>query len=180
MVCPVETVPHSGRVLRRALHVLALYVAVAAGMAADEAPGPALLPPAGPPLGGRYAQVTVNPTKTSIYIGSISLTMPPFARRNGVYQSEYKAKVFPFFFSSESGSISIEFSDDNLHQLLRGETVYFKGRAHNSNGDERRIEGRAVPEAAGADHGKIKVRVWVSKRIELIFNTVYRFTGKEQ
>ena len=40
----------------------------------------------------------------------------------------------------------------------------------------RRIEGRAIPDGANAGHGKIKVRVWVG-RIELIFNSVYRFTG---
>ena len=148
----------------------------AVGMAAAEDPAPALLPPDDAPLGGRYAQVTVEPTKTSIYIGSVSLTMPPFARRAGVYSTDYSAKVFPFFFYNERGHLSIEFSDDNLRQLLRGETVEFKGHARNSYGAERRIEGRAIPDAAGAGRGKIKVRVGVG-RIELIFNTVYGFTG---
>ena len=176
MDCPAESVPHSGRVLRRVIHALALVLTVAAGMTAAEDPAPAPLPPDDSPLGGRYAQVTVEPTKTSIYIGSVSLTMPPFARQAGVYSTDYAAKVFPFFFYSERGHLSIEFSEENLRQLLRGETVYFKGHASNSAGAERRIEGRAIPDGANAGHGKIKVRVGVG-RIELIFNTVYRFTG---
>ena len=136
-------------------------------------------PAAGPrALGGRYAQVTVDATKTSIYIGSVSLAMPPFARLAGVYAADYSAEVFPFFFFNERGHISIDFSDDNLRQLQRGETVYFTGHASNTGGAERRIEGRAIPDGANAGHGKIKVRVWVG-RIELIFNTVYRFTGAE-
>jgi hypothetical protein len=151
---------------------------ISAGLAAAEGPAPAPMPPDDSPLGGRYAQVTAEPTKTSIYIGSVRLTMPPFARRTGVYSTDYSAKVFPFFFYNERGHISIELSDENLRQLRRGETVYFKGHASNGDGAERRIEGRAIPESANTGHGKIKVRVWVG-RIELIFNTVYRFTGAE-
>ncbi|MDD2763321.1 MAG: hypothetical protein PHE83_05030 [Opitutaceae bacterium] len=151
-------------------------LAFAVDLTADETQAPAPPPMDDVPLDRRYAQVTVDPTSTSIYIGSVSLAMPPFARRNGVYSTDYTARVSPFFFYNERGHISIEFSDDNLRQLMRGETVYFKGRALNHDGEERRIEGRAIP--AGAGHGKIKVRVWVG-RIELIFNSVYRFTGAE-
>ena len=87
--------------------------------------------------------------------------------------------MFPFFFYNERGDIAIEVSDDQLRQLERGEEVSFIGHASNSKGKARGVEGRATPAAAGADHGKIKVRVRVSKHIELTFNTAYRFTGKE-
>jgi len=128
---------------------------------------------------GHYSEVTVEPTDTSIFVGTVSLIMPPFTRRGDVYRSDYVIKVFPFFFYNERGNIWIEFSDDQLRHIERGETVFFNGRATNSDGEGRGIKGRAVPEAAGADYGKIKVWVRVSKRIELIFNAVYRFTGKE-
>jgi hypothetical protein len=177
MDCPAELVSHSERVSPRAACLLAFALAAALS-AAGEAPAPAFPPPAGALPGGRYQQVTVDPTKTSIYIGSVSLVMPPFTRRDGRYVSDYTAKVFPFFFYNEHGHLSIEFSDEDLRRLLDGETVYFRGRAHNSGGAERRIEGRAVPESTGAVRGKIKVRVWVG-RIELIFNTVYRFARTE-
>lgn len=121
----------------------------------------------------------MEPANTSIYVGSVNLAMQPLTRRGAVYSADYVAKVFPYFFFNERGGISIEVSDDQLHQLKRGETISFFGHANNSNGKDRRIEGRATAEAAGADHGKIKVRVRVSKHIELVFNTVYRFTGKE-
>ena len=48
----------------------------------------------------------------------------------------------------------------------------------NDDGEERHIEGRAVP--ADANTGKIKVRVFVSKRIQLIFNTTYRIGASER
>jgi hypothetical protein len=149
----------------------------AAGRGAEADPAPAPLPSDGLPLDGRCAQVAVEPTRTSIYIGIVSLTVLPAARRAGVYSADYSVKVFPFFYS-EHGHLSIEFSDEILRQLLRGEAVVFAGRATNSDGAERRIEGRAIPDGANASRGKMKVRVWVG-RIGLIFNTGYRFTGAE-
>ena len=123
-----------------------------------------------------FNQVTIAPTKTSIYIGTVAMTMPTFVRKHGAYESSYAAKVFPYFFSNEKGTLAITLSDESLRKLERGEPVEFSGRAQNTDGEERRIEGKAMPdEGAGGLRGKIKVRVFVSKRIELIFNTSYRF-----
>jgi hypothetical protein len=120
--------------------------------------------------------VIIAPTKTSIYIGTVAMTMTTFVRKNGTFESSYAAKVFPYFFANEKGTLAITFSDENLRKLERGEPVEFSGRAVNTDGEERRIEGKATPDEAVAGlKGKIKVRVFVSKRIELIFNTSYRF-----
>jgi hypothetical protein len=168
MDCPGGSGRQIDRVRVASRFALALAVLLpAARSAAAEAP------PSSP--AARYAQVTVAPAKTSIYIGSVSLTVPPLTRSDGAYAAEYRAKVFPFFFFSEHGRLSIDFPDEDLHRLLRGETVQFKGRALNSSGEKRRIEGRAVPDAPGVDHGKIKIRVWAGK-IELIFNSAYQFS----
>ena len=122
----------------------------------------------------RFDRVDVAPAKTSIYVGPVSLTMPAFSRANGVYASAYLAKVFPVFFYNEKGRLSIELSDEALRKLERGEPVEFKGRAVREDGAERPVEGKATP--TDATSGKIKVRVFYSKRVELIFNTTYRFT----
>lgn len=124
----------------------------------------------------RFNSVAIAPTKTSIYIGSVALTMPAFVRTGGVYESTYAAKVFPYFFSSETGRLAITLPDESLLKLERGEPVEFTGRAINSDREDHRIEGKATP--VDAAHGKIKVRVFVSPRIELIFNTTYRFLEK--
>jgi hypothetical protein len=120
-----------------------------------------------------YDRVDIAPTKTSIYLGSVAMTTGSFARKAGAYEATYAAKVFPFFFYNESGRIFIELSDAQLRALERGEAVDFKGRAVRGDGAERRVEGKATP--ADARNGKVKVRVFYSKRIELIFNTTYRF-----
>jgi len=121
----------------------------------------------------RFATVAIEPAKTSIYIGNVTMTMPVFHRSGARYESSYVAKVFPYFFYNEKGSLGIEFTDEQLARLERGERVEFKGQARNTTGEERRIEGHATP--ADAAGGKIKVRVFVSRKIELIFNTTYRF-----
>ncbi|HVS52814.1 MAG TPA: hypothetical protein VHD62_10700 [Opitutaceae bacterium] len=102
--------------------------------------------------------------------------MPAFARKDGVYESSYTAKVFPYFFANESGRLFIAVSDEQLRQLASGTAIEFKGRAVRNDGTERRVEGRAMP--ADAVSGKLKVRVFVSARIELIFNTTYRLAPK--
>ena len=127
------------------------------------------------PLDARYKKAAVEPVKTSIYIGYVKLTAPLFTRMRTGYVSNYDASVFPFFFWSEHGRMTIEASDDDLQRLARGETVQFKGRAENSDGETRQVEGRAVPQ--DATRGKLKVRVFVSKRIQLVFNTTYHFVG---
>ena len=123
-----------------------------------------------------YGKVTVEPVKTSIYVGNVTLTMPTFTRDGTKYATTYAAKVFPYFFYNEKGKLWIEFSDDDLRRLERNETVNFTGHATSDDREERRIEGRAVP--SDAISGKIKVRVFVSAKIELIFNTTYRFAER--
>ncbi len=156
--------------------VLAFVLALAAGHARAAEPAPAIAAPAPAPAPD-YARVEVAPAKTSIYIGTVSLAMPAFVREGGTYASAYTAKVFPYFFYNEEGRLAIEFSDAQLARLAAGETVEFTGRALRSDGAVHRLEGRAAP--ADAFSGKLKVRVFVSARIELIFNTTYRFAGAD-
>ena len=127
------------------------------------------------PLSSVYQAAIVQPAKTSIYIGAVTLTMPPFGRTGDTFHSTYQAKVFPLFFYNEAGRIAITLSDDDLRGLIRGERVYFTGEAFSRKDEPRRVEGHADP--ANPTSGKIKVRVWVSKNIELIFNTTYHFSG---
>ncbi len=123
----------------------------------------------------RYDRVEVAPTKTSIYVGRVTMTMPTFVRAGAAYETTYTAKVLPFFFYNESGRLTIDISDEMLRDLDRGEAIEFKGRGVSTTGEERHVEGKVTP--TNAIEGKIKVRVFVTKRIELIFNTTYRLVG---
>ncbi len=118
--------------------------------------------------------VEIAPAKTSIYIGNVTMTMPTFKRTDARYKSTYAARVFPYFFYNEHGTLEINFTDEQLSRLDSGERVEFQGRAQSESGEARRIEGQATP--TNKTSGKIKVRVFVTAKIELIFNTTYRFT----
>ncbi len=122
---------------------------------------------------GHYQAVEIPPVRTSIYIGRVTLTFAGLVRHHGTYTSEYSAKVFPYFFYNERGHLTITVTDEMLQRLAKGETVQFQGHGLSSDGEERHIEGKAMPVDALTGH--IKVRVFVSKHIQLIFNTTYRF-----
>jgi hypothetical protein len=120
-------------------------------------------------------KITVETSSTSIYIGKVTLLVAPLVRQNGEYTGDYKAKVFPYFFMNEHGSFRLAVSDEDLARVAKGETVEFKGQAESSGHEERKITGRATPDEAV--RGKIKIRIFVTEKIQLIFNTTYRFDG---
>ena len=122
----------------------------------------------------RFDHVVIEPAKTSIYIGSVTMSFSPSTRVADVYAADYTAKVFPYFFMNESGKLWLDASDETLRKLARGEAVDFSGRGTSASGAERRFEGRATP--IDATSGKLKVHALVSKRIDLVFNMIYRFT----
>ena len=124
----------------------------------------------------QFNVVAIKPTTSSIYIASVTMTMPPFVRHDAVFSSTYSARVFPYFFWSESGRIWIVVPGDKLRRVAQGEPVDFTGRGINEDGDERRIEGSATP--TGPSRGKIRVRVHVTKRIFLTFDTTYELQGE--
>jgi len=131
-----------------------------------------LLPARGDDLQDRYGSVDIRPGKSSIFIGTVTLTMPPFVRKNGVFTSTYSATVFPYFFFDETGTITIDVPDEMLRRVARGERIGFAGLGTSDEGDNRRVEGSAEP--IDSTTGRITVRVYVSKRLSLAFNTSYR------
>lgn len=119
-----------------------------------------------------YDKIAVETSSTSIYIGKVTLHLTPLIRQSGSYTADYKAKVFPYFFMNEHGAFRIEVSDDELARLAHGDTIDFTGQAENGGREPRKITGRATPD--DANHGKIKVRIFVTEKIQLIFNTTYQ------
>lgn len=120
-----------------------------------------------------FTRATVPAMKTSIYVGSVTLTTGTFERTGDRWTTTYNAKVFPWFPWSEHGDITITVTDADLARLAKGETVEFTGDAQNHKKKPRKVTGRAQP---ANDHtGKIKVRI-NADGIELIFNGAYELT----
>lgn len=116
--------------------------------------------------------VLVAPMKTSIYIGSVTLTTTEFVPQDEIFLARYEAKVRPWFFWGETGQITVKLPAADLTRLALGQTVEFTGEATNHKNKPRTVTGRAQP--ANPTSGKIKVRI-MADGIELIFNGSYRF-----
>lgn len=142
----------------RLLLLLAFGAALALAAAATE--------PSAPP-----DRAFIPPLRTSIYVGNVTLKTSEFRREGERFAATYEARVFPWFFWSETGAIAITVSAADLGRLGRGETIEFAGDARNHRGQPRRVTGRAQP--TESDRGQIKVRIAVDD-LELVFNGPYR------
>ncbi len=142
---------------------ITVLVALLACCAGRASPADAPLPPA--------TRAIVGPMKTSIYVGSVTLTTSEFVRSGDHLNATYEAKVWPWFFWSETGKISIALNDADNASVRRGETKDFTGEAFNQKNKPRKVTGRAQP--ADGSSGKIKVRISVDD-VELIFNGTYK------
>ncbi|MEO6992143.1 MAG: hypothetical protein ABI273_00820 [Lacunisphaera sp.] len=111
--------------------------------------------------------------KTSIYVGSVRLNTGVLERNGANFSTTYEARVVPWFFWNESGSITLFLNDAEWAKIAKGERTNFKGEAMNGENKPRHVTGWAQP--ADPTSGKIKVRV-MADGIELIFNGTYRLT----
>ena len=133
------------------------------GAAASLPAAPAALP---------SPRVDVAPMKTSIYVGTVRLTTTTFVRAGDDFTATYEARVFPWFFWSETGRITIHLPLPALARLAAGETVEFTGQAVNQKDKPRAVTGRA--QRTDATSGRIKVRI-MADGVELVFNSTYAF-----
>lgn len=115
--------------------------------------------------------VAIAAMKTSIYVGSVTLTTSEFKREGEAYTATYDARVWPWAFWNETGRITIRLPVADIERLKRGERIEFTGEAANHKNKPRHVTGRA--DRTGEGTGKIKVRIGVDDT-ELIFNGTYR------
>jgi hypothetical protein len=134
----------------------------------------ASMPGADDPL-SPFSVVAIRPATTSLFIATVTMSFEPFVRHRTEFSSAYSARVFPYFFWSEKGRIWIVVPDEVLRRAARGEPIDFAGHALSESGDERKVSGRAFP--TGPTGGKITVRVYVSRRIALTYDTTYELKG---
>ena len=145
---------------------LFLMLGAVASLRADPAAGPA-----------GWDRVSIGPMKTSIYVGSVTLKTAVLERTGSTLTATYEANVFPWFFWSETGKITLMLADADLANLAKGVRAGFSGGATNQKNKPRQVTGYAQPGDATA--GKIKVRIMVDG-MELIFNGTYKLGAGEQ
>jgi hypothetical protein len=130
-----------------------------------------LLAAADDPALSRFSVVSTDPVSTFIYVGTVNLAATTFLRAGSEYQAHYTAKVFPFFFSSESGTMAVTVTEAALRRLAAGELIAFSGTATRTDGAIRPVEGTAAPTSPTG--GRLKVKIHVTKKITLVFDTSY-------
>lgn len=126
---------------------------------------------------GEWDAVSVPPIRTSIYVGSVTLTTSLFQRTGDQLEATYEARVWPWFFWNETGRIVIRLPHAEVEKLVRTERVEFTGEATNHKGKPRHVTGRA--DRVDAVSGKIKVRIGVDDTV-LVFNGSYRFPNAQK
>lgn len=117
-----------------------------------------------------WDQAEVAPSKTSIYVGSVSLKPGVLTRTGTTLSAHYEVKVKPWVFWSETGQITLTVPELELANLARGERAEFTGTATNHKNKPREVSGYAQP--TDATTGKIKVRIQADG-FTLIFNSSY-------
>jgi hypothetical protein len=124
-----------------------------------------------------WERINVGPMKTSIYLGSVTLTTGVFVRHGSTLTTTYAADVFPWFFWNETGHIVITLSDTDLANIARGEAAQLAGDGVNNKNKPRKVTGRAEP--VDATSGKFKIRI-LADGYTLVFNGTYKFEGSQR
>jgi hypothetical protein len=122
-------------------------------------------------------RISIQPASASLAGGEARLTTTGLQRQGGNYAGNYRLKVVPYFFKSESGTLSMIVSDELLRKLVRGSTVSFVGKAVTTgSGTTRAVRVKATPMGAGAARGSMTISI-PTENGELVFATEYTLGG---
>ena len=116
----------------------------------------------------------IDPSSTSVRLGKATLIVSPLTRRGGNYIGDYRLKVRPYFFKSETGSLVLGASEDFVKRLQSGRATDFTGKAlTREDGTTHVVLGRATP--LSGDRGTVTFSIVTEKNAKIIFKTSYHF-----
>jgi hypothetical protein len=122
-------------------------------------------------------RIAIQPASASLAGGKAHLTTTGLQRTGGKYAGNYQLKVVPYFFKSESGTLSVVVPDELLRKLVDGKAVSFAGKAVTSGSKTTRaVRVKATPAAADAAKGSMTISI-PTENGELVFATEYTLGG---
>ena len=122
-------------------------------------------------------RIAIQPASASLAGGKAHLTTTGIQRTGGKYAGNYQLKVVPYFFKSESGTLSMVVPNELLRKLMGGKAVSFAGKAVTSgSGTTRAVKVKATPAAADAASGSMTISI-PTENGELVFSTEYTLDG---
>ena len=124
------------------------------------------------PAGRITSRLLIAPSSSRLAGGTAKLAAGPLSRDGSLYVGDYRIKVFPYFFKSESGRLFIRVSESALRRMMMGLPAGFVGHSKtNGSGLTRGITAKAMPTAN--DRGALAFTV-ATENGPLVFNTSYR------
>lgn len=121
------------------------------------------------------SKLLVAPSSSQLAGGTAKLVVGVLSRDNSSYTGEYRIKVFPYFFKSETGKLLIRVSETSLRKMIEGDATSFAGRAiTDGTGETRPVTAKVLP--AAGDHGALTFTV-ATENGPLVFNTSYRIAS---
>ncbi len=106
-----------------------------------------------------WNSVVVSKMRTATPFGIVTLTPSRFVRQGAEWRATYSARVWPWAFKSEAGTLVLPATPNQLAQLQSGTTTQFSVRAANQDGAERRATCTVKPSTA--DHGQLTLKLSV-------------------
>ena len=128
-------------------------------------------------MAGGTSRMVIQPSSASLAGAKARLTATALQRKGAKYVGNYQIKVTPYFFKSESGTLSVAVSNASLSTLAAGAPVSFAGSAVTSGTNERRgITVKATPNGVGSPNGTLTVSI-DTENGELLFASSYALKG---
>ncbi|MEO5719616.1 MAG: hypothetical protein ABIR29_13740 [Chthoniobacterales bacterium] len=125
------------------------------------------------------SRMFVEPSSSKLAGGTAHLVVGVLNRHDSSYTGNYRIKVFPYFFKSESGKLLIKVSEPLLKRMIAGGATSFAGSAiTDGTGETRKITAKARPAASDPRAGALTFTV-ATENGPLVFNTSYRI-GRPQ
>ena len=115
----------------------------------------------------------IDPSSAPVKMGKASLIVSPLTRREGNYVGNYRLKVRPYFFKSETGTLVLVASDASVRKLQARQAIKFTGKAvTRADGRTHVVLGKATP--VSGDRGSVTFSI-ITDDAKIVFNTSYHF-----
>lgn len=122
-------------------------------------------------------RIVIKSSSASLAGGKATLLASTLRRQEDKYIGSYQLKVTPYFFKSESGSLSVAVSDESLSKLAAGSPVSCAGMAVSAGSRKgRAITVKAIPASVGSRNGTLTIKI-PTENGELLFTPSYALNG---
>jgi hypothetical protein len=123
------------------------------------------------------SRMVIQPSSASLAGAKARLSASELQREGAKYVGNYQISVTPYFFKSETGTMSVAVSNASLSKLAAGSPVSFTGSAVTSGTNERRgIMVKATPHGVGSPNGTLTISI-ATENGELLFASSYALNG---